>query len=153
MLTYIVILMLAIMFAGESKAQTLVVWQKDGSKVSYCLDNEPITTFTLEELIIKTNIVTISYPLKNMLRYSYEGISQGIDDIKSQGVMIKHHGNEIVITGILKGKTIAVYSVDGKLIMSKCSDGTTPQALSLNQLPAGIYLIKVDNVKYKFTKQ
>ena len=61
-------------------AQTLVVWQKNGKKAYYSLDERPKTTFTATDLVITTHLVTVNYPLSNVLRYTYE-TATGIDDI------------------------------------------------------------------------
>ncbi len=149
----IVTLLLTILCVSTVQAQTLVVWQKDGSKVYYSLDDEPKTTFTLEELVIQTSTATFSYPLQNMLRYTYESSTVGIDDMKSKGLRVTHRGNDVIVTGLPQGKSIAVYGVDGKLLLSRQSDGATRQTLSLSQFPTGVYVIKADTVNYKFMKQ
>lgn len=149
----IVTLLLTVLCVSTVQAQTLVVWQKDGSKVYYSLDDEPKTTFTLEELVIQTSTATFSYPLQNMLRYTYESSTVGIDDMKSKGLRVTHRGNDVIVKGLPQGKSIAVYSVGGKLLLLKNSDGSIRQTLSLNQFPPGVYVIKADPINYKFMKQ
>ena len=149
----IVTLLLTVLCISALQAQTLVVWQKDCSKVYFSLDDEPKTTFTLEELVIQTSTATFSYPLKNMLRYTYESSMVGIDDMKSKGLRVTHRGNDVIVTGLSQGKSIAVYGVDGKLLLTRQSDGTICQTLSLSQFPTGVYVIKADTVNYIFMKQ
>lgn len=149
----IILMMFALSFGPLAHAQQLVVWQKDGSKVSYKLDEEPITTFTTTDLVITTKTATINYPLPTIYRYSYEGVSSGVDDAKADGISISHDGNKIIVKGLASGKTAAVYSVDGIQLQAKCSNGSDRLVLSLNQLPAGVYVIKADEITYKFTKK
>ena len=148
-----IVLLLAIFGCGTSHAQTLVIWQKDGSKVYYSLDEQPKTTFTPKELVLTTRKTTINYPLSKILRYTYEGGMQGIEDVKSQNICISHRGDEIIVTGLPQGRFIAVYSVDGKKLLSKYSNGSICQTFSLSQFPAGVYVIKADTVTYKITKR
>ena len=148
-----IILLLALLSSSTAKSQTLVVWQKDGSKVYYNLDHQPKTTFTTDDLVITTAQTTISYPLAKILRYTYESGSQGIDDLKKQGICITHKDDEVIVTGLPQGKTISVYGADGKQLLSKRSDGSTRQVLSLSQLPTGVYVIKAETVNYKIMKR
>lgn len=153
LITTTIILLLTLLGSNTANSQTLVIWQKDGSKVYYSLDEQPKTTFTTEELVITTNNATINYPLGKIQRYTYEGGSLGINDIKAQGVTISHHGDEIIVIGIPVGKYIYVYSVDGKQLLSKQSDGSNRQTLSLSKLPTGVYIIKAETINYKFLKR
>ena len=151
--TTIIILLLTILGSGTAKSQTLVIWQKDGSKLYYSLDDLPKTTFTTDDLVITTNNATISYPLSKIQRYTYEKGSLGINNIKADGVVISHHHDVITIPGLPKGKLIQIYSIDGKLLLSKQSDGSSRQVLSLSQFPTGVYMIKAETVNYKFMKR
>lgn len=151
--TTIAILLLAILGSSTAKSQTLVIWQKDGSKVYYSLDEQPKTTFTTENLVITTNNATINYPLSKIQRYTYEEGSLGINNIKADGVVISHHHDVITITGLPKGKSIHIHSIDGKQLLSKQSDGSNRQVISLSQFPTGVYVIKAETVNYKFMKR
>lgn len=153
LITTTIILLLAILGSSTAKSQTLVIWQKDGSKVYYSLDEQPKTTFTTEDLVITTSTKTINYPLSQIQRYTYEGGSLGINDIKTQGVAISHHGEDIIMIGLPIGKSISIYSIDGKQLLSRLSDGSNRQTLSLSTLPTGVYIIKAETINYKFTKR
>lgn len=76
----IIVMLLALFNSESAQAQRLVIWQKDGSKFSYNLDEEPMTTFTATNLVITTKTTTISYPLSTIHRYTYEGVPSGVDD-------------------------------------------------------------------------
>ncbi len=149
----IIVLLLALFNSESAQAQRLVIWQKDGSKVSYDLDEEPMTTFTTTDLVITTKKATINYPLSMIHRYTYEGFPSGLADAKAHGISISHDGNNIIIKGLETGKTAAVYSVNGIQLQAKRSNGSDRLVLSLNQLPAGVYVIKADEITYKFTKR
>ena len=147
--------MLLLLFIGRgvTMAQRLVIWQKDGSKVSYNLDEQPKTTFTTEDLVITTATSTISYPLAKIQRYTYEGAQLSVRDVKSQGISISHDGDLIIVKGLASGKNVTVYSMDGVQLLSKLSDGTEQLTLSLSSLPLGAYVIKADEITYKFLKR
>lgn len=147
--------MLLLLFIGRgvTMAQRLIIWQKDGSKVSYNLDEQPKTTFTSEDLVITTATSTISYPLAKIQRYTYEGAQLSVRDVKSQGISISHNGDLIIVKGMTSGKNVTVYSMDGVQLLSKLSDGAEQLSLSLSSLPMGAYIIKADEISYKFLKR
>ena len=88
-----IIMFLLIMSKGTTMAQRLVIWQKDGTKVSYDLDERPKTTFTTEDLVITTATATINYPLAKIQRYTYEGGALSVQDIRAGGIRISHAPN------------------------------------------------------------
>lgn len=148
------IVLLFVLFWGESaQAQRLVILQKDGSKVSYDLDELPITTFTKEDLVITTKTTQINYSLATIYRYIYEDVPERVDNVGTDGISISHDSDNIVVYGLGNGKSVAVYSVDGILLLEKRSDGSKRTILSHSKLPAGVYVIKADNITYKFTKR
>lgn len=149
----ITILLLALFCSESAHAQRLVIWQKDGSKVSYNLDEQPKTTFTTEDLVITTMTTTINYPLAKIQRYTYEGGTLSVRDVKPDGISISHDGNLVIVKGLANGKTVAVHRVDGVQLLAKRSDGSDRLTLSLEKLPAGVYVIKADEITYKLLKR
>ena len=134
-------------------AQTLVIIQQDNSKVYYDLDEEPLTTFTPDDLVIMTQSTTISYPLNSIKQFVYEKGAVGIEEVSRDGVCISQDGNSIVVTGLPSGKSVVLYSTDGYQIAKQVSDGSQRTVLSLSQLPVGVYIVKADTITYKTTKR
>lgn len=147
------ILLLAVLYSGSSSAQRLVIWQKDGSKVNFDLNERPKTTFTAEDLIITTATAAISYPLAIIQRYTYEGGALSVQNVKADGIRISHKGDNVIVKGLTNGKSITVYSIDGKQLKTKRSDGSDCFTLSLANLPLGVYMIKADEITYKILKR
>lgn len=148
-----IILFLAMFCSGAVNAQKLVIWQKDGSRVSYELDDQPKTTFTSDELVITTKTASISFPLAKIQRYTYESDELGVRDTKIKGISISHNNDVIVVKGLSKGKSVTVYSVDGIQQLAKNSDGSERLTISISTLTKGVYLIKADEITYKFSKR
>ena len=147
------ILLLTMFYSGTLSAQRLVIWQKDGTKVCYNLDEQPKTTFTTEDLVITTATATISYPLVKIQRYTYEGGALSVQDVKVDGINILHEGDNVIVKCLANGKSVTVYGIDGKQLVTKHSDGSDSLTLSLANLPAGVYMIKADEITYKFLKR
>ena len=134
-------------------AQRLVIWQKDGSKVSFNLDEQPKTTFTADNLVITTATSTLNYPLVKVQRYTYEGGTLSVHELKSEGIVISHEGDNIIAKGLAIGSTVAIYRIDGTQLLTKCSDASDRVMLSLGSLPSGVYMIKAGEITYKFLKR
>lgn len=149
----ITILLLSVFCGRTVHAQRLVIWQKDGSKVSYNLDEQPKTTFTTEDLVITTTTTSISYPLAKIQRYTYEGGTLSVRDVKQDGISLSHDGDLIIVKGLASGKSVTVHRVDGVQLLTKRSDGSDSLTLSLSSLPSGVYVIKADEITYKFLKR
>lgn len=149
----ITILLLFLFNSEPLYSQSLVIWQKDGTKVCYNLDESPKTTFTADDLVITTATTTINYLLSKIQRYTYEGAQLSVQNIKEQGVSISHNGDNIIVKGLSKGKSVTINRVDGIQLLAKRSDGSARLTLSLNSLPAGVYVIKADEITYKFLKR
>lgn len=148
-----IILLLVMFYSGAMHAQNLVIWQKDGSKVSYELNEQPKTTFTTDELVITTITSTICFPLAQIQRYTYEGEGTNLNDVRIKGISISHHGDEIIVKGLPKGKSVAVFGLDGVQMLAKNSDSSGRLTVSISKLSKGVYVIKADKITYKFSKQ
>lgn len=149
----IIVMLLALFDSHTVCAQQLVIWQKDGSKVSFSLDEQPKTTFTADNLVITTATSTLTYPLAKIQRYTYEGGTLSVRDFKTEGIVISHEGNMVMVKGLAIGKTVAVYRMDGTQILTKRSDNSDLLTISLGNLPTGVYMIKVGEITYKFLKR
>ena len=153
-IVFTIAVLLALLVGSQTvRAQRLIIWQKDGSKVSFNLDEQPKTTFTADNLVITTATSTLNYPLEKIQRYTYEGGTLSVHDVKTEGVVISHEGDNIIVKGLAIGKTVAVYRMDGTQPLTKRSDNSNRVMLSLGSLPAGVYMIKVNEITYKFLKR
>ena len=59
----------------------------------------------------------------------------------------------LVISQMKANSTVNVYSMDGKLVSQLTAQRAGTYRLSLSSLPAGVYLVKADNITYKITKR
>lgn len=104
-------------------------------------------------MVITTTTTTINYPLTKIQRYTYEGGTLSVRDVKPDGISISHDGDLVIVKGLATGKTVAVHRVDGVQLLVKRSDGSDRLTLSLEKLPAGVYVIKADEITYKLLKR
>jgi hypothetical protein len=59
----------------------------------------------------------------------------------------------LVISQLKANATVNIYAFDGKLVQQLTARHAGTYRLSLSSLPAGVYLVKADNITYKITKR
>ena len=80
----------------------LIVWAKDGTKVTYVLNEKPLVTFTETDLVIHSNGIEMNYPLTSMARFTYEkGQNTGVRNINSIESHISFDGNLLCFHNLL----------------------------------------------------
>lgn len=149
------LLLIAVFFSlsvmAEDVPTDLVVWAKDGTKVSYKLDESPKITFTDENLVITTNSVEVNYELSQMARITYERTDlTGIINVDGKKVNpFNFTGESLLFPASNTDVTVKIYSTDGKLVIDHNVRKGDTLAFSLNFLNKGIYMVSVNGVTYK----
>lgn len=140
---------------AQQSSQQLVVWQKNGEKVYFNLDEEPETTFEGTQLVIKTSKTTVFYQIQNVLRYTFEGPMTAIDSpkLRPNEVIFRQGSDQISFEGLPDGTILEVFSLDGKKISAMKARGGQQTILSLTSQPAGTYIVKIGEATYKFQKR
>lgn len=141
---------------GISCAQTqrLVVWQKNGEKVYYDLEERPKTTFGEGCIVITTTSMSITYPLEQVLRYTYELQSTGVESTENaKPIRVSQQGNDLVIENLRQGTPVQIFSTDGKLLATQTVADERPLTISLATYPSGVYIVKANDVTYKMMKR
>ena len=151
------VFLLAALFVSTmtcAQTQRLVVWHKDGQKTYYDLAENPKTTFSGTDIVITTSSITINYPLDQILRYTYELQTSGIEIVNhTKPVRVSQNSNEIVFENLKENTRIQVFSLDGKQLSAQMADGQRTLTVSLASYPAGVYIVKANGATYKMTKK
>ncbi len=140
---------------AQDAAQRLVVWQVNGEKTLFDLTDQPETTFEEGKLVIKTSSSTVYYQQANVLRYTYDGPMTAIESVTLQPGEIRYTqgSDELCFDGLADGTQLTVYALDGKQIFSQKAVGGQCSVVSLAALPAGSYIVKVNQATFKFSKR
>ena len=104
---------------------------------------------------MKTDKVTVSYPLDKVLRYTYEGEfpKVGIQPVRSGEVRFSQGANEMRFDGLPAGTPLELYSPDGRLLAVQTAAEGQPAVISLKGRPTGTYIVKAGDASYKFLKK
>ena len=149
-------LLLTATLSSWADSQRLVVWQKSGQKVYFDLNEEPETTFEDGNLVIRSSRTTVSYPLTNVLRYTYEGGTiTDVGDVKMRPgeVRFLQNAEQMAFDGLQDGTILEVYTLDGVKIKTVKAQGGQRTVVSLADQAAGTYVVKAGEATYKFMKR
>ena len=140
---------------GQPSGPRLIVWLKNGDKVTYELADAPVTTFTGSQLVIRTNKATIPYDRKSVLRYTYEDVvDKGVELMPGERrIQINRERDEVVFRGLPVGSKACIYSVNGMLVEQRQVTDSQPLTLSLKNRPDGVYIVKAGTETIKLMKQ
>lgn len=106
--------LIGIIIGGNNHSdRMLVLWFKDGTKAGYLLDENVKTTFTSETLDITTDNKTVSYPLSEISRYTYETGDASYDNTNFSSSVQSTNSYEYFIINFTDGtKSEAFYTTD-----------------------------------------
>ena len=124
----------------------VVIKQKSGNETILELATNPVITFSGEDMVVKTNLTTISIPLADIDDYTaYDGTT----DIQSLSEEPRYINGHVVFNGLANGAEARVYTIDGRLIIRQPADASGRVDISIDTLPKGVYVISTPNSKIK----
>ena len=140
---------------AQNENQRLVVWLKGGQKVYHDLSDQPETFFSNGMLWLKTDKVSVNYPLTDVLRYTFEGAMTAIEtpSVRPGEIRFSQNNNTMAFEGIPDGTILDIYSLDGKKISSVKAQSGQQTLISFANRPAGTYIVKMGDTSFKFMKQ
>ena len=153
LLLLLLLLPICLSTMAEEYKTHLVVWAKDQSKVAYALDDEPKITFTETELVIESKTFKVSYPLEDMDRFTYESQSSGIKDLQTEKETFQIEGESLIFPSLKANSSVALYSLNGTLILKKTIKEAGEYSFPLSNLMTGVYMVSVNGITYKVMKR
>lgn len=147
--------MLCCALASAQTEWALQVVQTDGQTALYLLSEKPVMKMEADKVTIETTQTTFTYADAEVKEYTF--VDGAIVDIKTAeaeaDVVVRMDGGVLTVRGAHAVQPVQVYSVGGLLVASgRTVDGQA--TLSLQQLPAGTYIVKVNGSRtLKFMKR
>ncbi|MBQ7987277.1 MAG: T9SS type A sorting domain-containing protein [Bacteroidaceae bacterium] len=131
------ILFAACTLTGYAQNQ-LNIWQQSGSVVSYSFSEKPRLVFESETLKLTASGVTVEYPVADIRKYSFENDPLSVGRVSAR---------------LSDGGDVSVYTPEGILLkrVPAGKDGKT--AVSIDDLPRGVYVVKSKSSTFKIMKQ
>lgn len=122
--------------AGVRAAQDakIIVWLNDGNKTEVLFADMPEFTYADGNISLQSNSpsTTLSWPIENLQKLTFEQVSTGIRDIKVDGLDIL-------------SDNLTVYDLNGRLVKKNVK--------SLTELPKGVYIVKDGSVTIKVVRK
>lgn len=123
--------------AASALAQSsLRIHQKSGGIVSYSFSEKPRISYTSDGLHLVTSSVTVDYPLANLEKLTFEESSTDISAVYTEGVTAD----------------IQIFTASGTLVQTIRPEEKSA-TFSIDNLPAGTYVIKNGTTTYKIMKK
>ena len=131
--------------SAQGDTQRMVVWLKGNQKVYHELSDKPETSFSDGLLWLKTDKVSVSYPLTDVLRYTFEGPMTAIDSpsVRLGELRFMEGKDAMAFDGLPEGTTLELYSLDGKKLSTVKALNGQRTVVSLANHPAGTYIVKM----------
>ena len=139
--------------ADEGTVTSLILLLKDGTTQTYELAEQPVITVVGAELKIVANHADVSIPLSDVVRYTFQKRTTGIDEVDTNQEVIDYKDGVLTLSGLEAGTPISLYTIDGRLLQAHtvADDGTYRQSLA--SLRQGVYVVKVNHKSYKIMKR
>ena len=97
---------------------------------------------------------TVEYPVKDILRYTYEGVRTGIDNITyDNSVLVKEEQDKLSFLNLKTGSEVYLFNANGRLLDVQRSNGADAVSVSLSSRPQGVYFVKCGNETIKLMKR
>lgn len=152
---YLLSVSIAMVCSIKINAQSLYVWTNQGEIITLSFDEQPITTFNGDELIISTKNSSLLYDISEISKYTFDSSSTGIENktLDNKSVSFKFDDNRIKVISYNRNGEVAIYQVDGKRILTgEIRAGMTVE-IPLNGITAGTYIINCCGINYKIQKK
>lgn len=134
--------LLALGCAAGHAQNTLHIWQQTGEVVSYDFLEKPRITYADTNLILTTTKVQVEFPLSSVRKFTFDVDMIMIDDaIGTVRATLKDEGS------------LSIYTLGGVLVKTVPAEAGGRHTYSLDELPAGVYVVKSKTTSYKVVKR
>lgn len=151
-LTTLLFLLLTTLCGTTAQGQTLVLWHPGGSTTDVELYTQPKVLFQDGKVIVTSAVANLEYDAKNILRFTYKGISTGISSSSVKSGYTQEN-DCLVFHDVKSTDKIALYKPNGIRIPARIIIQGTDAMLPIAQIPSGVYLLSVNGRTSKFTKK
>lgn len=153
-LLHIIILVLAPTMQAEQRFHNLVVKFCNEQTLVFALKDKPIATLHADSLIMQTAQFHASYLRDEICDFYFLQAPKDTTSLPQQTIYITYiNDHTIRINGVQKGDNAALYSIDGKLLLTQTINNNE-HILDLSAYARGLYLIQlIHNLNNTSNKQ
>lgn len=112
-------------------------------------------TLTLTGMDLESGKQTqFSYSFDNITGFKFseaegEQNFSGVDDIAGDATYFTIEGTTVIVNHLAPNTTATVYSTDGRLLLTVCTDSSGQLSINLEEYPNQLLIVKAGNLTYK----
>lgn len=134
-------------FAAQLEPNAVRINLKDATKITLAFANEPEITFNTSGLTITTlSQDPYIFEFDDIDYVDFEHLT-AVDQIETNNLLFKATPQAIIIENAPDESTLAVYSLDGRTMLTTTFSGS--YSIERNRLPKGIYIFKINKLTFK----
>ena len=130
----------------------LVVWHKNGEKATFHFDTSPRIKYDNEKLIVVSDRTVVSYVEGNIQKITIENENENSDS-GIQGSINDGKEFPFSLSNAQHGSSIKIYNVKGQLLDTYTVGQNGFVYYSLDNYPAGIYIVQIGATTIKIHKK
>ena len=139
--------------SGEltSKAN-LMVWCKNGTKVTYLLNDKPIVKIKDGKWLIDCKTVSAEYNVADVVKMTYDGITEDIPAIDvGTEKPFAFDAEALMFLSDSKDQHVRIVASSGVIVRQFVARRGTASSVPLKHFAPGVYIVSVNNISYKIS--
>lgn len=142
----ILLLFLVFTITAYLYAESITIKQKSGNETNLELSTNPVITFSGENMVVTSDVITIMFPIDDIDSYVVGNAASGIQVLADPP---QYRDGHVIFRGVSNEFSALVFSIDGKKIGHYTPSSDAVLDIDLGNLPKGAYIISTPNNKVK----
>ena len=143
----------SIMTTKSEDSDALVIWRSNGEKIYYALEKRPKITLTTDELVLSTTDGQILWPLNDYTKCTFGILPTSILPVQEPQPVFTFTSSLLNASGLKPESILFIFSANGTVMARKQASGDGSLNIAFTEWPKGIYIIRNENITFKFHKQ
>ena len=144
----------ALTFAQKKDVLSLLM--KDGTSVYFLLEEKPLITFENSDVKVVSSTDEAVLERAQVDRFEFvDEVPTAIEELEEEIAREKFEmtRHAILLSGLAHGCKVQLFSISGQSILATAANENGAVTISIDSLPAGIYLVNYNEITIKFIKQ
>lgn len=141
--------------SGGLVQNAIVVHQVDGNTTAFAFSEQPVITYSQEDLVLTTKNITVQYPLAMLRKIAVEGQAEvitGIEDSPIADSSFSFTSEGTSVQGEEPGTPFYVFDTKGMKVAQGTIDAQGKANIAMTSLAPGIYIIKTQSTSFKILR-
>lgn len=140
-------------WASPGDINALRIHCRSGENVTILLDQDPLVRFEGLDLVIATDMNVVNFPSEEAEKLTNVSVDPGgISGAMLPDALFTFGEESLKVANLAPGISVAIYTVDGKLISSAITDGSGNASLTLPGQSASVYIVQTPSVSFKIRR-